>query len=113
MLSYDKIIRILYLYLCTEKNLKIRTPETLAVLTLKFKQNSFDKGVMHPKDADGMAYSADPDQDAPLGAVWSGSLLFAWTFLSQNFESIRYYWIYWKCWRKNALQSLTIYLLLS
>ena len=25
--------------------------------------------VMHPKDADGMANSVDPDQTAPLGAV--------------------------------------------
>ena len=43
---------------------------------LKFKQNSFDKGVMYPKDADGMAYSVDPDQVAPLGAVWSWCTLF-------------------------------------
>ena len=50
---------------------------------------------MRPKDADGMANSVDPDQtapvgavyrsslicvdpdEAPLGAVWSGSTLFA------------------------------------
>ena len=29
--------------------------------------------VMHPKDAEGIANSVDPDQTAPLGAVWSGS----------------------------------------
>ena len=28
---------------------------------------------MHPKDAAGIANSVDPDQTAPLGAVWSGS----------------------------------------
>ena len=28
--------------------------------------------VMSPNDADGMANSVDPDQTAPLGAVWSG-----------------------------------------
>ena len=32
---------------------------------------------MGPKDADGMANSVGPDQTAPLGAVWSGSTLFA------------------------------------
>ena len=32
---------------------------------------------MNPKDAAGMANSEDPDQTAPLGAVWSGSALFA------------------------------------
>ena len=33
--------------------------------------------VMSPNNADGMANSVDPDQTAPLGAVWSGSALFA------------------------------------
>ena len=33
--------------------------------------------VISPNDADGMANSIDPDQTAPLGAVWSGSALFA------------------------------------
>ena len=32
---------------------------------------------MSPNDADGMANSVDPDQTAPLGAVWSGSALFS------------------------------------
>ena len=31
-----------------------------------------------PKDADGMSNSLDPDQTAPVGAVWSGSTLFVW-----------------------------------
>ena len=39
---------------------------------------------MSPNDADGMANSVDPDQTAPLGAVWSGSALFAQTYLSEN-----------------------------
>ena len=47
-------------------------------------------GVMHPKDADGIANSVDPDQTAPLGAVWSGSTLFAQTCLSENLGSLRY-----------------------
>ena len=32
---------------------------------------------MQTKDAEGIANSVDPDQTAPLGAVWSGSALFA------------------------------------
>ena len=55
--------------------------------------------VMCPNDADGMANSVDPDQTAPLGAVWdqtaplgavwSGSALFAWAWLSENLGSLR------------------------
>ena len=44
---------------------------------------------MNPKDADGIANSVDPDQTAPLGAFWSGSALFAQTFLSENLGSLR------------------------
>ena len=43
------------------------------------------------KDADGIANSVDPGQTTPLGAVWSGSGLFAQTCLSENFGSLRYY----------------------
>ena len=46
--------------------------------------------VMSPNDADGMANNVDPDQTAPLGAVWSGSALFAQAYLSENLESLRY-----------------------
>ena len=46
--------------------------------------------VMCPKSADGMANSVDPDQTAPLGAVWSGSTLFAQTCLSENLRKLRY-----------------------
>ena len=45
--------------------------------------------VMSPNDADGMAKSVDPDQTAPLGAVWSGSALFAQTCLSENLGTLR------------------------
>ena len=44
---------------------------------------------MSPNDADGMANSVDPDQAAPLGAVWSGSALFAQEYLSENLGSLR------------------------
>ena len=40
---------------------------------------------MHPKDADGMANSVDPDQTAPR----SGSALFAQTCLSENLGTLR------------------------
>ena len=53
---------------------------------------------MSPNDADGMANSVDPDQTAPLGAVWSGSALFAQAYLSENLGSLRY--------TKNYLQAL-------
>ena len=43
---------------------------------------------MHPKDAEGIANSVDRDQTAPLGAVWSGSALFAQTYLSENLGSL-------------------------
>ena len=36
-----------------------------------------------------MANSVDPDQTAPLGAVWSGSALFAQVCLSENLGSLR------------------------
>ena len=40
--------------------------------------------IFHQKDANGIANSEDPDQTAPLGAVGSGSALFAQTYLSKN-----------------------------
>ena len=45
---------------------------------------------MSPNEAEGMANSVDPDQTAPLGAVWSGSALFAQTCLSKNLGKLRY-----------------------
>ena len=44
--------------------------------------------VMSLNDADGMTNSVDPDQTAPLGAVWSGSTLFAQAYLSENLGSL-------------------------
>ena len=43
---------------------------------------------MCQKDADGIANSVDPDESDPLGAVWSGSALFAQTYLSENLGSL-------------------------
>ena len=44
---------------------------------------------MSPNDAEGIANSVDPDQTAPLRAVWFGSALFAQAYLSENLGSIR------------------------
>ena len=43
---------------------------------------------MHPKDTAGIVKSIDPDQTAPLGAVWSGSALFAQTCMSENLGKV-------------------------
>ena len=45
---------------------------------------------MHPKEADAMANSVDPDQTASSEAVWSWSALFAETYLSQYIEFVWY-----------------------
>ena len=45
---------------------------------------------MHPKEADAMANSVDPDQTASSEAVWSWFALFAETYLSQYIEFLRY-----------------------
>ena len=44
---------------------------------------------MSLNNADGMANNVDSDQTAPLGAVWSGSALFAQACLSENLGSLR------------------------
>ena len=55
---------------------------------------------MHPKEADAMANSVDPDQTASSEAVWSWSALFAEAYLSQYIEFLRFiflnvYFSYW------------------
>ena len=47
---------------------------------------------MSLNNADGMANSVDPDQTDLLGAVWSGSALFAQAYLSENLGSLRGIW---------------------
>ena len=44
---------------------------------------------MSPNDAYGMANSVDPNQTASVGAVWSGSALFAQTYLFENLGTLR------------------------
>ena len=45
---------------------------------------------MRRKDAKGIANRIDPGQTAPLGAVWSGSALYAQIYLSENLGSLWY-----------------------
>ena len=78
------LIVLLLSYSITIKILNLRTPQKFAVITLKFEQDGSTQKIMHPKDAARIANSVDPDQTAPLGAVWSGSALFAQTYLSEN-----------------------------
>ena len=53
-----------------------------------------------------MANSVDPDQTAPLGAVWSGSTLFAQTYLSENLGS---FWYISEWWRKSPWMTGLLY----
>ena len=72
------------------KNSKILATQKFTVITLQVEQDGFSLRVMHPNDAEGIANSVDPDQTAPLGAVWSESALFAQTCLSENLGSLWY-----------------------
>ena len=60
---------------------------------------------MHPKDADGMANSVDPDQTASSEAVWSWSALFAETYLSQYIEFVSSYCVPGKCSCRNNARN--------
>ena len=73
----------------TVKFLNFQTPENFAIMYLKFKKRGQTFGHFVKKDANGIANSEDPDQTAPLGAVLSGSALFAQTCLSENLGSLR------------------------
>ena len=50
----------------------------------------FYSAIFRSKDADRITNRVDTDQTAPWGAVWSGSALFAQTYLSQYFKLLRY-----------------------
>ena len=69
--------------------LNIRTPKKIYSSHSKIWTMWLYNTVMGPNDADGMANSVDPGQTAPLGAVWSGSALFAQAYLSENLGSLR------------------------
>ena len=73
---------------CTVMILSFRTPKTFVVITLKVWTMWLYHTLMSPNDADRMTNSVDPDQTASLGAVWSGSALFAQDYLSENLGSL-------------------------
>ena len=56
------------MYLTTVKILKFRTPKQFAVITLNVWTRWLFLRVMHPKDADGIENSVDPDQRSSL--IW-------------------------------------------
>ena len=56
----------------------------------KIRIESFYCRRIGPKDVDRIANSVDTDQTAPLGAVWSGTTLFAQTCLSKNLGTLGY-----------------------
>ena len=74
----------------TVKFLNFQTQENFALIILKLEKRRFYHRVIDPKDADSIANSEDPVQTAPLGAVRSGSALFAQTYLSENIGSLRH-----------------------
>ena len=88
-----KLVFVFYLphdtKLLYRKDPKISDTRNISVIILKVEQDGFFFRVMHPNDAEGIANSVDPDQTAPLGAVWSGSALFAQTCLSENLGTLR------------------------
>ena len=57
-----------------------------------------------------MANSVDPDQTAPLGAVWSGSALFAQAYLSENLGSLRYiYFLRLAAWWNSSYSFIKLF----
>ena len=66
---------------------------------------------MHPKDADGMANSVDPDQTASSEAVWFWSALFAETYLSQYIEFVWYVQVRKKFAQISYNYELTLYIM--
>ena len=76
---------ILDIYHKTPKNSNTRK---FLVLILKFEQCG-STVVMHPKDADGIAKSVDPDQTASRSSL-TGSAFFAQTYLSESLGPLRH-----------------------
>ena len=75
---------------CYRKNSKIWDTSNNCHNCLKNRKVWRNIALMHPKDANGMANSVEPDQTASSEAVWSWSALFAETYLSQYIEFVRY-----------------------
>ena len=68
---------------------KFSDARNFAEIPLNFKQMGPNLKVFCQNHANEIANGEDPDQTAPLGAVWSGSALFAQTYLSEDLGSLR------------------------
>ena len=79
-------VPVLWWYCKNTKNLD--TPKIICCNHPKIWTMLLYHRVMQPKDADRMADSVDPNQTVPSEAVWSGSTLFAQTYLSENLGSL-------------------------
>ena len=79
-----------FIHATTVNLLNIRTPQKIHCNHSKIWSMWLYHRVMSPNSTDRMANSVDPDQTAPLGAVWSGSALFTQTCLSENLWKLRY-----------------------
>ena len=66
MVPYSAVVPPWY---STVKILKFGTPQTIAIIVLKIEKFDIYIALMHPKDADEMANSVDPDQTASSEAV--------------------------------------------
>ena len=74
----------------TVKFPNFRMPAKLCFDLSKIRTKWPNLRVFCQKDANGIANSEYPDQTAPLGAVCSGSALFAKTFLPKNLGLLRF-----------------------
>ena len=88
--SMDQQLKLLHQYNIYPKNSKIWDTSNNCHNCPKNRKVWCNIALMHPKDADGVANSVDPDQTASSEAVWSWSALFAETYLSQYIEFVRY-----------------------
>ena len=85
----------------------------IRVIVVKVEWYGFTLPECNQKGGHGTANSVDPDQTAPQGAVWSGSTLFAHTYLSQYLQLLRYITFcgFYRCINdKFAVESLFGYL---
>ena len=78
----------LLLYLEYRKGPKFSDTRKLCCKIHKIQTKRPNHRTFCAKDANGIAHSEDPFQTAPLGAVWSGSALFAQAYLSENLGSL-------------------------
>ena len=73
------------------KNPKNLDTRKNAAIILKIRRELFYYRWTGPKDVDTIVNSVDPDQTAPLGAVWSESTLLAQTCQSENLGTLWYH----------------------